>query len=228
MSASHTQGIESLWRLRQAHKGKNSSPQLAFSVSVPIGGSDTDEQNEGDPSVEQKRERQRIESMEAESIKQACQCIKDTLTSFADAQGKLGYIVECGKHHPSLTQQEKIDRYLIKGCLSQAWLISEYREGRVYLRGDSEALIVKGLIALLMRVYNGRSVSEILSVDGMYWKSVGITALLSMNRRSGVAHMLEQIRLCALTYELLEKQRKSKVSSEQGDKTAHTCEDVRK
>lgn len=132
------------------------------------------------------------------SVEDCCAEIVRELASLAK-QEVFAYLVALGKELPSLGVDYRDDAYLVKGCVSRAWLIPKAHGERVYFFLDSEALIVKGILSLLRRVYHGRRPEEILAVTSDFWKDTGITMILSMNRRNGIAHMLKQIRLYALS-----------------------------
>ena len=132
------------------------------------------------------------------SCEEACLKITEKLQNLSKEE-VFTHLVELGKQLPALEESFKDDQYLVKGCISRAWLIPRSHQGHIYFFLDSEALIVKGILCLLRKVYHGRKPEEILAVSPEFWKETGITMILSMNRRNGIAHMLKQIRLYALT-----------------------------
>ena len=87
----------------------------------------------------------------------------------------------------------KIDQFLVKGCISKAWLVPQFKSGQVAFFADSEAMIVKGIISVLLDLYNDCTPQEILQEDGTFLADVGITEHLSMNRRNGLANFLKLI-----------------------------------
>jgi cysteine desulfuration protein SufE len=103
-----------------------------------------------------------------------------------------------------IESNEKTDAYLIKGCISRAWLFPRFENGLVYFKADSEAAIVKGIIASIVEVYSGSTPAEILALSPDFLAEGGISEALSMNRRSGLANILKQVRLYALAYQSLE------------------------
>lgn len=137
------------------------------------------------------------------SIEEACRSLDHTLKSLTSKQEKYHYIFQLGKDFPGLGQEARDNRFLVKGCISQAWLIPHHAEGRLFFDMDSEALIVKGIMALIHGVYQHRTPDEILSVDLSYWLHLDLTSLLSMNRRNGALGIIKQILLYAATYKAL-------------------------
>ena len=140
-------------------------------------------------------------------LQQTCQEVLHQFERLVTKQEKFSYLVHLGKKHQGLLEDEKDDRFLVKGCLSRAWLIPRFEEGRISFHADSDALIVRGIIALFLRVYQHRTPEEVLSVSADFWRQTQTATILSLNRRGGMAHMLKQIRLYALSYQALEQQK---------------------
>lgn len=113
---------------------------------------------------------------------------------FDDWMDKYEYIIELGKTMPRIQDSKKRDEILIKGCQSRVWLDTEYRDGRLYFSSDSDAIITKGIISLLIRVYNGRTPKEIIEADNSFIKEIGLLENLSPTRANGLVSMIEQIR----------------------------------
>lgn len=134
--------------------------------------------------------------------------IKDfsNLHSWEDRYKK---IIEMGKALPEMPAQSKKDENIVKGCQSQVWLSASLSpEGNVLFEGDSDALIVKGLVSLLLRVYSGGAPSEILSTPPDFLKVLGFEGNLSPSRANGLHAMLKQIKLYATAFEYLLKTKK--------------------
>ena len=112
-------------------------------------------------------------------------------------------LIKMGRELPEIPEAEKADQFLVKGCISRAWLIPELKDGRVFFRADSDAAIVKGIIALLVTVYSGATPEEILTTSPEFLKEVGISDHLSMNRRNGLMHFTKQIQLYATAYKAM-------------------------
>ena len=92
----------------------------------------------------------------------------DEFAAFGDWMDKYEYLIELGHSLPVIDEQKKQEDRLIKGCQSRVWLDSEFRDGRLWFTADSDAIITKGIISLLIRVYNGRTPDEILSADNSF------------------------------------------------------------
>lgn len=103
------------------------------------------------------------------------------------------YIIELGKRLPPFPSEYQIETYRVAGCQSQVWIHPEEREGKLYFDATSDALIVKGLIALLKQVYSGRTREEILAISPDFIKELGLDKHLSQTRSNGLYHMLKTI-----------------------------------
>jgi cysteine desulfuration protein SufE len=113
---------------------------------------------------------------------------------------KYEYLIELGKSLPVIDEKNKQEDRLIKGCQSRVWLNTELRDGRLYFTADSDAIITKGIISLLIRVYNGRTPEEILAADNSFIDRIGLKENLSPTRANGLVSMMEQIKEDALRY----------------------------
>jgi cysteine desulfuration protein SufE len=120
---------------------------------------------------------------------------------------KYNYIIELGKELEGLDEEFKEPKYLISGCQSQVWLTSEYKDGKVYFKADSDAIITKGIVYLLIRVLSGHTPSEILDYDLSFLEKIGLKEHLSPTRSNGLNSMIKQIRLYALVYQTKENQK---------------------
>ncbi|NVJ98720.1 MAG: SufE family protein [Alphaproteobacteria bacterium] len=122
--------------------------------------------------------------------------ILDTFEFLDDWEERYRYVIDLGKKLPPLAAEEMTDDYKVRGCQSQVWLVPETdSEGRIHLRGDSDAHIVKGLVALMLLIYSGKTAKEILDTDakGMLDK-LGLASHLSPMRANGLFSMVERIR----------------------------------
>lgn len=126
--------------------------------------------------------------------------IIEEFSVFEDWMDKYEYIIELGKSVPMIDESQKIEANLIKGCQSRVWLSSEYREGRIFFAADSDAIITKGIISLLVRVFNGRTPQEILSSDFSFVEKIGLKENLSPTRANGLVSMIKQIQNYAVAY----------------------------
>ena len=111
------------------------------------------------------------------------------------------YLIELGRKLPPMTDAEKTEASKVRGCMSQVWLVSQLQPGppaRLEFRGDSDAHIVKGLVALLFKLYSGRTPAEILALDvRSVFERLGLESHITMNRRNGFYAMVERIRALA-------------------------------
>lgn len=126
--------------------------------------------------------------------------IIDEFSVFEDWMDKYEYIIELGKSVPVIDQEQKTEENLIKGCQSRVWLSSEFRDGRIWFAADSDAIITKGIISLLVRVFNGRTPQEILSSDFSFVEKIGLKDNLSPTRANGLVSMIKQIQNYAVGY----------------------------
>ncbi len=113
---------------------------------------------------------------------------------------KYEYLIELGKSLPILKEGEKIEQNLIKGCQSRVWLDAEFKDGNLFFAADSDAIITKGIISLLIKVYNGRRPEEILESDFRFIDEIGLSENLSPTRANGLLSMIKQMKSYALVY----------------------------
>ncbi len=117
----------------------------------------------------------------------------EEITLIPDAYERLGYIVERGKNAEGLSEDLQIDSFKIEGCMSQLWVVPEFKEGLCYYHSESDSAIVKGIASLLCDFYSGAKPEEIAEVDAEFLGEVGITQHLSPNRRNGLSRIVESI-----------------------------------
>ena len=120
--------------------------------------------------------------------------IGEELEVFDDWMDRYQYIIELGRKLPAFPDAWTDDAHRVPGCQSRVWMESELRDGHVYLAGASDAAIVSGLVALLLRVYSGRTPAEIAATDPVFLKDLGLIEALSTNRGNGIAAMARKIR----------------------------------
>lgn len=125
---------------------------------------------------------------------QAIEAIGDELSLFDDWMERYQYIIELGRKLPAFPQDWQNDAHRVPGCQSQVWLEAEEKEGRLFFAGASDAAIVQGLVALLLRVYSGRTREEIMAADPVFLHDLGLVKALSANRGNGVEAMAKAIR----------------------------------
>jgi cysteine desulfuration protein SufE len=110
-------------------------------------------------------------------------------------------LIEKGKTLPEMDPCLKNEKNLVRGCQSQVWFHAKLKDGKVYFQGDSDAAIVKGIVALLFYVYSGASPKEILSTKPSFLEDIGLREHLSMSRSNGLSSMLKQISLYAIVFQ---------------------------
>ncbi len=134
------------------------------------------------------------------TIEETQQAIIEEFSVYTDWMDKYGYLIELGNDLKGLDPKEKTDQYIIKGCQSRVWLVAEMNDGKINFRGESDAVIVKGLVALLLRVVSGRTAKELLENDLHFIDDLGLKQHLSPTRSNGLLAMVKQIRLYAVAY----------------------------
>jgi cysteine desulfuration protein SufE len=119
---------------------------------------------------------------------------------FPDWTDKYEHIISIGKKLSPIDPIHKVDSNKVHGCQSQVWLHAQYIDGKVHYQADSDALIVKGIIALLLRLYNDRSPDEIIETNPDFISKIGLDKHISQNRANGLLAMLKQIKLYAVVF----------------------------
>ena len=138
------------------------------------------------------------------TIEQVQNEIIEEFSVYSDWMDKYGYLIELGNELKDLEPKEKVDQNLIKGCQSRVWLVAEMEDGKINFRGESDAVIVKGLVALLLRVVSGRTPKELIENNLHFIDDLGLKQHLSPTRSNGLLAMVKQIRLYAVAYNKLE------------------------
>lgn len=126
--------------------------------------------------------------------------IIDTFSAFDDWMDRYQYLVDLGNALAPLPEADKTDQNLIQGCQSRVWLAADYTDGRIRFRGESDAVIVKGIVALLIEVLSGATPDEILASDLHFIDQIGLKEHLSPTRSNGLLAMVKQMRLYALAF----------------------------
>ena len=134
------------------------------------------------------------------TIEQLQQEIINEFSVYEDWMDKYSYLIELGNELKVLDPKEKTDQNLIKGCQSRVWLVAEMEDGVINFRGESDAVIVKGLVALLLRVVSGRTPKELLENELHFIDDLGLKQHLSPTRSNGLIAMIKQIKLYAVAY----------------------------
>lgn len=131
--------------------------------------------------------------------------VKARFLQFQDWEDRYKELINLGKGLEAYPEDKRDEKFKIKGCQSQVWLYPEFKEGRIFFYADSDALLVKGIIGLLVHVYSDATPDEILNTKPDFLKDVGITEHLSMNRSNGLASMMKQIQMYALVFKSTQK-----------------------
>jgi len=126
--------------------------------------------------------------------------IADEFSSFDDWQDKYEYLIELGKKQDKLPAEEYKDENKVKGCQSSVWLVADCKNGLVFFKADSDSTIVKGLIALLIRVLSGQTPEAILNTKLGFIDKIGLKQHLAQTRSNGLAAMIKQMKYYALAY----------------------------
>ena len=131
--------------------------------------------------------------------------IIEEFAEFDDWMDKYQLLITMGEEQEPLPAELKTEQNLIDGCQSRVWLVCDEREGKLQFRAESDALIVKGIVSLLIRVVTGHTPQEILDADLYFIPQIGLTEHLSPTRSTGLLAMVKQIRMYALAFSQLNK-----------------------
>jgi cysteine desulfuration protein SufE len=134
------------------------------------------------------------------SIREIQEEIVTEFEAYDDWMDKYNYLIELSKELPLIDPKLKVNDNLINGCQSKVWLNAEYNQGIIYFSADSDAIITKGIIALLIRVMSGRTPEEIMNTDLFFIDQIGLRQNLSPTRSNGLLSMVRQMKLYALAY----------------------------
>ena len=126
--------------------------------------------------------------------------IIEEFSIFDEWLDRYNYLIELSSELPAIAPEHRTEQYLIKGCQSRVWVDAELREGRVYFSADSDAIITKGIIALLIKVLNGRTPQEIIDTDLYFIDRIGLSENLSPTRSNGLLAMIRQMRMYAVAF----------------------------
>jgi cysteine desulfuration protein SufE len=141
------------------------------------------------------------------TIEQQKQELLEEFELFDDWMDKYNYIIEMGKDLKGLPEENKTKQFLISGCQSQVWLTAKYEDGKIHFEADSDAIITKGIVQLLIKVVDNRSPQEIVDEDFSFLDKIGLKEHLSPTRSNGLTSMIKQIKLYALVFKTKEEQK---------------------
>ena len=136
------------------------------------------------------------------TIKEKQQETVETFAFMEDWEQKYEYLIDLGKELKGISDDKKTDDNLIKGCQSKVWIDADFKEGKLYFNADSDGILPKGIIALLVSIYSGHSTQEILDSDFKFIEEVGLQEFLSPSRANGLMAMTKQIKFYAVAYQL--------------------------
>ena len=140
--------------------------------------------------------------MEQKSIAATEAEITDEFSLFDTWDEKYEYIIDLGKKLPVLDNRFKLDQNKVRGCQSTVWVVSEYRDGKVFFQADSDSVIVKGLISMLVRVLSAQTPQDIVAAKLEFIDQIGMTSHLAQTRANGLRAMVKQMKNDALEYQL--------------------------
>lgn len=137
------------------------------------------------------------------TIKEKQEELVNKFKDLTDWEDKYSEIIKMGKSLPELPEEYRLDKNKVEGCQSQVWMHSEFKDGKINIYADSDAMIVKGLIAMLVYVYSGQTPDEILGNPPEFLTKIGVDTHLSPTRKNGLSAMLKQIQLYAVAFKAL-------------------------
>lgn len=136
------------------------------------------------------------------TIEQTEREIVEEFGLFDSWDDKYEYIIDLGKKLPPLEERYKLDENKVKGCQSTVWLVADLEDGKIFYKAESDAIIVKGLISMLIRVLSGHTPDEILNAKLEFINEIGMTSHLAQTRSNGLLSMVKQMKNYALAYKL--------------------------
>ena len=131
--------------------------------------------------------------------------IIEEFSAFDDWMDKYALLIDLGNSLPPLDEKYKTESNLIEGCQSRVWLQADYEDGKIIFKGESDAVIVKGIVSLLINVLSGHTPQEILDTDLYFIEQIGLKEHLSPTRSNGLVAMVKQMRMYALAYRTKEQ-----------------------
>lgn len=141
------------------------------------------------------------------TIQEAEQEIIEEFRDYEDWMDKYQLLIDLGNEQEALDEKYKTESNLIDGCQSRVWLQADYEDGKIHFQAESDALIVKGIVSLLLRVFSDRTPDEILNADLRFIEEIGLKEHLSPTRSNGLVAMIKQIRLYAMAFKAKEEQK---------------------
>lgn len=136
------------------------------------------------------------------TIKEKQQELVSEFAFLEDWEDKYSYIIDLGKELKDFPEEKKTDENLIRGCQSKVWLDAEFSEGKLFFKADSDGILPKGIVAMLVQIYSGHTVEEILASDFNFISEIGLQEFLSPSRANGLMAMTKQIKFYAVAFQL--------------------------
>jgi cysteine desulfuration protein SufE len=136
------------------------------------------------------------------TIKEKQKALVDEFSFLPDWEEKYEYLIELGKELQGLPEERKTEENLIKGCQSKVWIDAEFKEGKLFFDADSDGILPKGIVSLLVRIYSGHTTQEIIDSDFEFISEIGLQEFLSPSRANGLMAMTKQIKFYAVAYQL--------------------------
>ena len=140
-----------------------------------------------------------------ETIEEIEKEIVEEFSLFDSWDDKYEYIIDLGKRLPPLEDRYKTDDNKVRGCQSTVWLVADYKDGKIFYKAESDAVIVKGLISMLIRVLSGQPAEEIINARLDFIREIGMMSHLAQTRSNGLLAMVRQMKNYALAYQLKNK-----------------------
>lgn len=134
------------------------------------------------------------------TIKEKQQQLVDDFNQYHEWEDKYSHLIQLGRELEELPDEHRTEKNKLSGCQSQVWMDAEFIDGKVVLKADSDAMIVKGLVAILLKSYSNFTPDEILSAPPAFLQEIGIDKHLSPTRKNGLGAMLKQIQMYALAF----------------------------
>jgi len=135
------------------------------------------------------------------SIQKLQEEIVDEFSMFDDWMQRYEYMIDLGKSLPLIEEKYKIDENIIKGCQSKVWVHAEMKDEKIEFTADSDAIITKGIIAILIRVFSGQHPKDIIDADTAFIDEIGLKEHLSPTRANGLVSMIKQLKMYAVAYQ---------------------------
>ncbi len=147
-------------------------------------------------------------SINSKTLSEKADAIKQIFSKLDSWEDKYEALIRLGKEWPGMSESERIEDLKVKGCQSQVWIKADLKDGRIVFKGDSDAIIVKGLVALVLQVYSNETPNDILTFEPQFIKDIGLDSGLSPSRTNGLFSMIRQIKYYATAYQFMLSQQK--------------------